>query len=182
LAARLVDPEAVLETHRLLLEPLLRRHAAKLYAMLRSLEIQRYVPQEPSDTLEALEMCSGTLERRLSTERPNWAVRPKFPSRYIGRVEASVTLEGTASIAYAFSPEIWGSGNAGEACHCVLPSLFENYSVGKVTAEADTRNATSIELLERLGFERVSTGPGAHFFKGVRSDEYAYRLLAPEPG
>ena len=186
--ARLVDPEAVLETERLLLEPLLRRHAVELYPVLRSPEIHRYVPQEPPDTLEALESRYGTLERRLSPGGDeawsNWAVRPKTKSspRYIGRVEASVVSSETASIAYEFSPGFWGSGYASEACRRVLLLLVGDYSVGRVTAEVDARNAASIKLLERLGFERVGYRPGADFFKGARSDEYAYRLLASSPG
>ena len=43
----LIEPEAVLETERLRLEPLLRCHAAILFPLLQDEHIYRYVPQDP---------------------------------------------------------------------------------------------------------------------------------------
>ena len=181
---RLVEAETVLETERLLLEPLLLRHAAALYGILRDPRIYRYIPQEPPEALEALEQRYQMLESRRSPQGDeawlNWAIRLKEAPRYVGRVEASVLPDGTAQIAYELSPGFWGAGYATEACRRVLSLLFSGYRVGEVTAEVDTRNGASISLLERLGFERVGYQAEADYFKGSPSDEYTYRLLTPE--
>ena len=170
----------VLETERLFLEPILRRHAAVLYPLLRDARIYRYIPQEPPDSPEALEQRYRKLESRLSPQGGeawlNWAVRLKPAQRYAGRMEATVTSDGTAYIAYELSPEFWGAGYATEACWRVLSFLFADYSATGVTAEVDTRNTASIRLLERLGFERVGFQAGADCFKGASSDEYTYHL------
>ncbi|MGI8909111.1 MAG: GNAT family N-acetyltransferase [Rubrobacteraceae bacterium] len=169
-----------METERLLLEPILRRHAAVMYPLLQDVRIYRYIPQEPPDSLEALEQRYRNLESRLSPRGDeawlNWAICLKPAQRHAGRVEATVTSDNTAYLAYELSPEFWGTGYATEACRRVLSFLFADYSVTGVTAEVDTRNAASIRLLERLGFERIGFQAGADFFKGASSDEYTYQL------
>lgn len=55
--------------------------------------------------------------------------------------------------------------------------LRKDYGVAEITAEVDTRNRSSFQLLERLGFMRLDIREGADFFKGSSSDEYVYRLI-----
>ncbi len=177
---QLVEPETILETDRLLLEPILETHAEPLFAVLQDSRIYRYTPQEPP-ALEALRVRYQKLSSRLSPAGDqawlNWAVRFKAGGRYIGRVEATVTAESSAEIAYELGPPFWGQGYAVEACRPVLALLFEGYGVSEVNAQVDTRNVPSIALLERLGFERTAFQPEADFFKGSSSDEYTYRVL-----
>ena len=177
----LIEPEAVLETERLCLEPLLRSHAAILFPLLQDERIYRYIPQDPPISVAALEERYHRLESRLSPTGDeawlNWAVRLKASAVYTGRVEASVT-HGTAQLAYEFCPRFWGQGYATEACRRVLWLLFDGYGVSTVLADVDTRNIASIRLLERLGFKRVAHRAAADFFKGTVSDEYRYWLAA----
>jgi len=81
-------------------------------------------------------------------------------------------------VPYEVFPAFWGNGYASEACRCVLHRLFVDYAVSAVEAEVDTRNAASIRLLKRLGFDSVSHQAAADFFKGSPSDEDTYRLAA----
>lgn len=177
---QLVQPETVLETDRLSLEPLHERHAVLLHPALGDPRIYSYIPHAPP-TLAALQ----ERYRKLATRRSpagdeawlNWAVRIRASGVYLGRVEASVTAERTAEIAYEFAPLFWGQGYATEACQRVLAVLFIDYAVAQVGAQVDTRNQASIALLERLGFERIGLQRAADFFNGSSSDEYTYRLL-----
>ena len=84
----------------------------------------------------------------------------------------------TALLAYMIFPAFWRQGYAREGCARVLTHLFEDYRVSRVAAEIDTRNSSSIRLVEALGFARVATTPDADFFKGASSDEYRYELSA----
>src|SRR5262249_4399502 len=111
----------------------------------------------------------------------NWAVRIKESGRAAGRIEATVREDATAGIAYELSPLYWGAGYATEGCARVLELLFGAYAVDEVDALADTRNESSIRLLERLVFTRTWRRDRADFFKGGFSDEYAYRLRITDP-
>lgn len=91
-------------------------------------------------------------------------------------IEATVLPNRSAEIAYVFAPKFWGQGYAQEACEQMLAILRNGYGVITVTAEVDTRNTSSVRLLERLGFVRVETRKDVDFFKDNSSDEYVYRL------
>ena len=82
----------------------------------------------------------------------------------------------TATVAYMVFVARQRRGFAAEACGRLLAHLFQDYRVGVVAAEIDTRNTASIALVESLGFERVAFHKDADHFKGSPSDEYRYEL------
>lgn len=177
---RPINPETVLRTERLLLEPLQERHASLLFPLLQDPRIYTYIPQEPPVSLDAMEQRYRRLQSRLSPAGDqawlNWAVRLEATPEYVGRVEISVLPGATAQLAYELNPASWDKGYATEACRRVLEVIRVDYSIAEFTAQVDTRNASSIRLLERLGFTRVGLPVAADFFKGSASDEYTYRL------
>jgi RimJ/RimL family protein N-acetyltransferase len=174
------ENEKNLETDRLILEPLRRRHAAHLFPALSDRRIYTFIPQDPPTSLLALENRYQQLERRKSPLGDevwlNWAIRLKQPREYIGTVQATVRQDHSSLLAYELSTDFQGKGYATESCARVIESLFADYGVIEIIALVDTRNAASCRLLERLSFERVSMREGADFFKGERSDEYTYKL------
>lgn len=169
-----------LETERLRLEPLTRLHAAELFQPLSDPRVFEFIPHDPPPSFEAFEARYARLEGRQSPAGDerwlNWAIRSKAAGVCLGRVEATLRQDGTAYLAYEVGPAHWGQGYATEACRRVIDALFDDYAAERVIGEVDTRNAASIRLLERLGFERVSLKPGADFFKGAPSDEFTYSL------
>jgi RimJ/RimL family protein N-acetyltransferase len=180
-----INPEAPLETPRLLLEPLIVSHAAVLYAALQAPGLYRFIPQDPPTSLKALAARYTAISTRHSPDGRegwlNWAARLRATGPYIGTIEVTVHADRTASLAYMVFPPFQRQGYAKEACTRVLAHLFAEYRVSRVAAELDTRNAASMHLVEALGFTRVATTPNADFFKGTASDEYRYELSAPEP-
>lgn len=181
---RLIDPERVLETERLRLEPLQPDHAASLFSLLQDTRIYRYIPQEPPVALSLLTQRYTQLARRLSPAGDqvwlNWALQLTATSEYIGQVEATVFEDQTAYLAYLIGSAFWGQGYATEACARIVQLLFAEYNVTCVKAEVDTRNTASMGLLERLGFTRIGYRANADCFKGSNSDEYTYCLSAAE--
>ena len=176
----LIEPEARLETPRLLLEPILPAHAFLLYEGLQDERLYRFIPQEPSASLGALEDRYEFLSGRRSPDGReawlNWAMRERTSDDYAGTLEATVHDNRTASVAYVVFVPYQRRGFAAEACARLLGHLFEDYLVGVVAAEIDTRNIASIALVESLGFERVGFQKGADRFKGSSSDEYRYEI------
>lgn len=177
---RLAAPEAPLETLRLLLEPLLPAHASRLYEHLQDERLYGFIPQDPPASPRVLEDRYRLLSSRRSPDSQeawlNWAVRERSSGDYAGTLEATVSKNSTANIAYTVFVPYQRRGIAAEACGRLLEHLFEDYRVGVVAAEIDTRNVASIVLVESLGFSRVAFQKHADHFKGSSSDEYRYEL------
>jgi RimJ/RimL family protein N-acetyltransferase len=176
----LVEPEARLESPRLLLEPLMPAHASMLYEHLQDERLFRFIPQDPPASPRSLEDRYEFLSSRRSPDGReawlNWAMRERHSGDYAGTLETTVHENLTAEIAYTVFAPFQRRGLAAEACGRLLEHLFEDYRVGVVAAEIDTRNAASIALVEPLGFRRVAFHRDADHFKGSSSDEYRYEL------
>ncbi|CAN5760853.1 hypothetical protein BH18ACT11_BH18ACT11_14910 [soil metagenome] len=176
----LVAPEAPLETSRLLLEPLKPAHAAMLYENLQDERLYRFIPQDPPVSPQALKNRHVALSSRRSPDGReawlNWAVRVRVSGDYAGTIEATVHENLEATIAYTVFVPYQRQGLAAEACGRLLAHLFEDYGVGVIAAEIDTRNVASTALVESLGFRRVAFQKDADHFKGSSSDEYRYEL------
>ncbi|MBI3723405.1 GNAT family N-acetyltransferase [bacterium] len=173
-------PDRVLETERLLLEPLVASHAALLHEPLLDESIYRFIPDVPPTSVKALEIRYGLLERRFSSDEKeawlNWAVRLRESADYAGTMQATVYPDETAEIAYVFFPRFWKKGYAREASRRVVEHLFGEWPVRTVAAVMDTRNLASQRLAEALGFRRVSETREAGYFRGAYSHEYRYEL------
>lgn len=168
-----------IEQSRLALEPLCATHADELFAPLSDPALYTYIPQDPPPSVERVRERYTRLEHGRSTDGRdlwlNWVVR--LPSgEAAGTTQATCMPDGTALIAYDVFPPFQHRGIATEAVRATLQHLKE--AVGTKTARAlvDTRNAPSIRLLERLGFERKRIIKDADHFKGTASDEYEYEL------
>jgi [ribosomal protein S5]-alanine N-acetyltransferase len=179
--SKIVTPQ--LETDRLYLEPIRRDHAPELYPALLDERLYWFIPQDPPLSPEALGKRFELLEPGISPRNdelwPNWILRLKSEGQCIGRVEATVRKQGDGLIAYEIIPPLWRQGFATEACEHVISVLFDLYGVHTLKAEVDTRNTSSIRLLERLGFRRVEVRYGVDFFKGASSDEFVFSLVRP---
>src|SRR5919205_1898799 len=90
----LVEPEALLETPRLLLEPILPAHAPMIYEPLQDERLYRFIPQDPPASLRALKDRYGFLSARRSPDGReawlNWAMRERSSGEYAGTLEATV--------------------------------------------------------------------------------------------
>lgn len=175
-----MDEEGAIETDRLRLEPLTVEHAAELFGVMSDPRLYTYIPHEPPATLPDLEARFRRFAARRSPCRTelwlNWVLRVKASGLAVGRVEATVRDDRTATVAYELGTAHWGHGLATEGCLAMATVLFSEYPVDELIAEVDTRNVASIRLLERLGFRRTAERKDADFFKGATSHEFAYAL------
>lgn len=171
-----------LATESLRLEPLLADHAERLFPEVRDPRLYPYIPQDPPASVERLADRFRRLEPRRSPDGGelwlNWAVRRRSDGAYVGMMEATVTEDRTAEIAYFVFTPYQRRGYARESCERVVRTLFEDYEASKVVATMDTRNAASVALVESLGFRRGSTVRAADSFKGSVSDEVRYERIA----
>ena len=73
-----------------------------------------------------------------------------------GRVIGKAGCWRLPEIGYILSPEHWGLGLAREALTALIPALFARHPIDALTADVDPRNAASLRLLARLGFEETA--------------------------
>lgn len=171
-----------LNTQHLRLEPLVPKHADALFQGLRDERLYEFIAEEPPASLVALRDRYRVLARRkspdLSEEWLNWALWSKADSRYVGYVQATVSPDRSAQIAYVLLSDYWGKGFAREAVTAMVNHLHEHYRAGEILARVDTRNQRSITLLKTLGFERLAVHRKAEKIRGLWSDEAEYRIVA----
>ncbi len=86
----------------------------------------------------------------------------------------------SASLGYCLTDAAWGHGYATEAAGALLQWAFESLDLNRVQAEADTRNAASARVLEKLGFVREGTLREDCVVDGDVSDSWVYGLLERE--
>lgn len=177
--------EILLDTPRLHLEPVLRRHAPLLFEALSDETIYLYMPTDPPSSVAQLEARFRRLESRQSPDGLekwlNWAIRLKATNGYAGLVQATIRQDGDALLAYELTQVYRGQGFAREACAAVIAELFEHYMITSLVAYVDARNEPSFRLLERLGFSREEYLARADYFKGAWSDEFVYALRVSRP-
>ena len=174
--------EAVLQTRRLDLEPLAERHVDELWAPLADPLLYQHVPQDPPQSLDALRERFALLSQRRSPQGDqlwlNWVMRERSDGGSRGRLQATVTADAQAWIAYEVFPPFWGQGFAIEGGRRIVEWLIDELGVRELVAEVDSLNAASLKLLDRLGFQRTSFRAAADRFKGRVSDEWTLRLAA----
>ncbi|HEV7721367.1 MAG TPA: GNAT family N-acetyltransferase [Iamia sp.] len=164
-----MDLLGVVTTERLRLEPITTGHAEAMFAVLGHPEMYEYLDESPPDSVDALRQRYRALERRTSPDGTeqwlNWAVRRAEDGHHLGYVQATVRADGSASVAYVFSPGAWGRGYATEAVTGLGTRLERAAGVTTLDATVDRRNHRSIALLERLGFAPTgrTTGHDLHY-------------------
>jgi RimJ/RimL family protein N-acetyltransferase len=75
-------------------------------------------------------------------------------------------------VGFILHPDHWGQGLAHEALAAVIERAFARFPIAALEADVDPRNAASLGLLKKLGFEEVrraerTTKVGAEWFDSV---------------
>ena len=166
-------------TTRLAITPLRAEHAPLLFPLLADPRIYAYVSDSARATVAGLRQRFAQLELGAPEASGevwlNWVLLRRDSGAPVGTLQATVTPLSHAWIGYALESTAWGQGFASEACTWLLADLPPRYGVREILASVDVRNAKSIALLERLGFERVATE--AAELHGEPSTDHRYRLV-----
>lgn len=158
----MLDLESVHSTDRLTIEPLVPAHAAELFVPLCDPRLYALIPEAPPASEEALRARYQRLAGRRSPDGAelwlNWVLRAGADA--VGTLQATVAGR-RGSIAYVVFVAHQRRGYATLGTRWVLGWLSAELGVTSARATVDTRNAASIALLRRLGFELIGTGPSA---------------------
>lgn len=158
-----------LETKRLIMEPLKREHAEKLYKGYCDESIYQYIEHDVPESLEWLQDEFSILEKGEHTNSAgkhmlfyDWAVYSKIDHEYIGRSEFTIYDNGDCNVAYVFFSPFWNRGFAFEATQIGLKYVKSTKKVKKFIITCDTWNVASKRIAEKLGFIFVETSYGVN--------------------
>lgn len=150
-----------LQTARLSLEPLTVEHADTLFAGLSDVRIYEFIEEQRPKDVEQLRQRYARLASLRSPDGSqywlNWAVLLSAARRYVGYVQATVSMNGDASVGYVIFPSVWGRGYATEAVQAMMEFLRARYSTRKFSASVETSNDRSVGVLKRLGYSLVES-------------------------
>ena len=79
----------------------------------------------------------------------------EFVVEYQGRAIGKAGIWDAPEIGFIFHRDCWGQGIGTEAVTAVIEHGFKTTSLDRITADVDPRNAASIRLLSKLGFEET---------------------------
>jgi ribosomal-protein-alanine N-acetyltransferase len=176
-------PTPTLHTPRLRLRPFADADADDLFALHSDAHVLRYWDSppwtDPSRAERFLASCRQLAEEgtgaRVAMERVSdgafvgWCGLSRWNPDYR-----------SASLGYCLGEAAWGQGYATEAARALLQWAFDTWDLNRVQAEADTRNAASGRVLEKLGFVREGTLREDCIVNGDVSDSWVYGLLRRE--
>jgi [ribosomal protein S5]-alanine N-acetyltransferase len=178
-------PTPTLHTARLRLRPFTGADADDLFALHSNAQVLRYWDSPPwtapARAGRFIEKCRQVAEEgsgaRVAIDRTSdgaflgWCGLTKWNPDYR-----------SASLGYCLADAAWGHGYATEAARALLQWGFDTLDLNRVQAEADTRNAASARVLEKLGFVLEGTLREDCIVNGDVSDSWVFGLLRRDWG
>ena len=151
------DTLPTLKSPRLTLRSIEPGDAPALFEIFSDREVMRYWSSLPwVDPTQAVEFIESL--RRLFVEGTlyQWGVVQSGNNVVIGTCTlAHIDLQNRrAEIGFILRRDHWGQGFMSEAVFRLLQFAFSELAMHRIEADVDPRNAPSIRLLERLGFQR----------------------------
>lgn len=157
------------------LEPQIAAHAAELYAAIADPALYEFIDDKEPASETALRERLARLESRRSPDGTehwlNWIVRTA-DGHVAGYVQATITPDHAAEIAYVLGRPYWRRGYGYAACSAMIGELIHTYGVTRLTATLDPANSASLALLHKLGLGLV--------WSNEAEQEIGYALDLPE--
>lgn len=172
-----------IKTDRLSLREISADDVDNFYAIYSDSEVMRYWSSPPLPNRDAasklIEEIHEGFKRR---EHLKWGIARSSDDTLIG----SVTIfhpdftHRRAELGYALGRAHWGKGYMQETLRAVLTYAFETLNFHRIEADVDPRNAASINVLERLGFQREGYLRERWHVNGEIQDAFFYGLIRPD--
>ncbi len=177
----------VLQTARLVLREFTEGDIPAIFEMLRREDINQWLE---TDTMKSIEEAAQRVRSRMSLFRNGmgyrWAITlPEDPGRAIGSCGYFHVRRNTQTMemGYELHPDYWRQGFMREALQAVLEFAFHGGVipvVHRMESLVHPRNAASIRLLEKLGFQMEGVRRHFGFWKGTYWDVLIFSLLNTE--
>jgi [ribosomal protein S5]-alanine N-acetyltransferase len=177
------DRLPTIDTARLRLRWLTSADVPALFAIFGDPEVCRYWSRPALPDLAAADALLQEIVH-LFSERSlfQWGIAERATDRVVGTCTlASLSAEHhRAEVGFALAKEVWGRGYLAEVLPALLLFAFDTLDLHRIEADVDPRNARSIGLLERAGFQREGHLRERYRVAGEVQDALIYGLLRPE--
>lgn len=173
-------PTPTLHTARLRLRPFAPEDATDLFALHSSAYVLRYWDSPPwTEPARAERFLAGCQKIADEGSGARLVIERASDGAFLGWCGLTEFNPGhrSASLGYCLAEAAWGQGYATEAARALLQRALDALGLNRVQAEADTRNAASARVLEKLGFVREGTLREDCIVNGEVSDSWVYGLL-----
>ena len=136
-----MQPIPLVETTRLILEPVRREYAAEMVSVLGDAELYTDLPHEPPTQAyleELYERWSHGLSRDGTEFILNWMARLRSTGAFVGHFQSSIPPSGIAQLGYTVGLKFQRQGFALEALQAVIAFLRSSQRVSVVKASFGT--------------------------------------------
>lgn len=174
-----------METDRLILREHTRQDAQAILEIFGDIEVMRHFGMKPVSSFSAAEQMIEYFERDREKNGLNrWAVVLKSEDAVVGSIFYT-NIEKPyfrAEIGYLLNRGYWGRGIMREALEKIISFGFEQMDLNRIQALIAPDNRRSINLMERLGFDRegILREHNFNYVENRFEDMFAFALLARE--
>ncbi|MCX6049076.1 MAG: GNAT family protein [Chloroflexi bacterium] len=176
-------PTPILRTARLRLRPFTEADTNAIFALQSNPRVLRYWDAPPwRERAQAERFIVRCKQMEQEGSGARLAIERTADDRFIGwcvLMNWDATYR-SALLGYCLDEPAWGQGFATEAAGALLQWAFNTLDLNRVQSEADTRNAASARVLEKLGFLREGMLRENCIVDGEVSDSWVYGLLRRE--
>ena len=153
----------IFETERLLLRPIEKSDAERLFLMDKNPMVMHYIGIPPlTDIQQTLDYIDNIHEQYKKFGIGRYAVVDKALNTVIGwsglkmNTDTVNEHQNFYELGYRFMPEFWGKGYATESSKPFLEHAFKTLKVESVAAYVHHENLASQHVLEKLNFEKTN--------------------------
>ncbi len=178
--ARMALPVPTLPTARLRLRPFVSTDAEALFSLHSNAYVLRYWDAPPwSEWARAERFIATCRQMAEDGSGVRLAIERASDGKFIGWSGLSRWNPEfrSAALTYCLDDSAWGHGYATEAARALIQWGFDALDLNRVQAGADTRNAASARVLDKLGFIREGTLREDCIVNGEVSDSWVYGLI-----
>lgn len=180
-------PEAsclpTIEASRVLLRELGPRDVEALFAIFGDPQVCRYWSHPALEDLAAARALQAQIAECFEDRRLfQWGLLERSSGTVVGTctLAALTPRHRRAEVGFALARSAWGKGYVSEALRALLGFAFGTLGLHRLEADVDPRNARSIRVLERLGFQREGYLRERYHVHGETQDSVLYGLLERE--
>lgn len=172
-----------LVTERLCIRAIDAADAPALFEIFSDPEVTRYWSSPPLPDLAAARALADDIAECVRTRTLlQWGITRRGETRVVGTCTLAAWNQQhrRAEIGFALHRGEWGQGLIAEAGTAVLAFGFDALDLHRIEADVDPRNAASIRLLERWGFQREGLLRERYLQSGELQDALFLGLLRRE--
>lgn len=147
----------ILETDRLILIPLSLEHAPALHQFWSDDAVTAYMSIESFETLkQTQEMITLLVNLMAEEQATRYTIQLKETKEIIGTCGLNYLDKENSrtEIAYELGAAYWRQGYGTELLTKLVEWLFDQQNFHRLEAKIDPKNSASINLIEKLGFQR----------------------------